>query len=425
MRGRSRWCGGRGARGDGAGCRGALMQRGGGGLAACVHRRFLPTCRPRVRDAGGVLVGAGDNGGDALLRGCPAGPPGARPTAVLLAARADPAGGASAPPAAGAIRSGPSRAATGTAGRRRRGATTRSGRRGSCWTGSWGSAAAAASAPRRGARAGDRGGDHRGRGPAERVDGRHRRGRRRRPCGPAHRHLRGAQAGAAGRRRRRARRGRTAGGHRPRSPERRRCRVLEPADVAGLLPSPAGGRQVHPRGGRGRRRLAAYPGGGVLCTGSAVRGGSGMVRYAGTAADARPRPLARGGGQPRASRARPAGCRPGWWVPASAPTTRPPTCCGTCWPRTCRAGRRGRADPGGQGTRTWSGGAAPHRADPARPRVRADRRARSARTGWAPPVAPPPISAWRCCSRATRPWSRAGRPGLRQPDRHPLAGHRR
>jgi ADP-dependent NAD(P)H-hydrate dehydratase / NAD(P)H-hydrate epimerase len=63
--------------------------------------------------------------------------------------------------------------------------------------------------------------------------------------------------------------------------------VLEAADVAGLLPVPGPADDKYTRGVTGLvAGSAAYPGAGVLATGAAVCGGAGMVRYAGTAADA-------------------------------------------------------------------------------------------------------------------------------------------
>jgi hydroxyethylthiazole kinase-like uncharacterized protein yjeF len=63
-------------------------------------------------------------------------------------------------------------------------------------------------------------------------------------------------------------------------------RVLEPADVAALVPRPGPRDDKYTRGVVGvAAGSSAYPGAGVLCTGSAVHGGAGMVRYAGTAAD--------------------------------------------------------------------------------------------------------------------------------------------
>lgn len=63
-------------------------------------------------------------------------------------------------------------------------------------------------------------------------------------------------------------------------------RVLEWADVRGLVPVPGPEDDKYTRGVVGvAAGSSTYPGAGVLCTGSAVRGGAGMVRYAGTAAD--------------------------------------------------------------------------------------------------------------------------------------------
>jgi ADP-dependent NAD(P)H-hydrate dehydratase / NAD(P)H-hydrate epimerase len=62
-------------------------------------------------------------------------------------------------------------------------------------------------------------------------------------------------------------------------------RALEAPDAAALLPVPGPGDDKYTRGVVGvAAGSATYPGAGVLCTGAAVRGGSGMVRYAGTAA---------------------------------------------------------------------------------------------------------------------------------------------
>jgi ADP-dependent NAD(P)H-hydrate dehydratase / NAD(P)H-hydrate epimerase len=63
--------------------------------------------------------------------------------------------------------------------------------------------------------------------------------------------------------------------------------VLEAADVAGLLPVPDAGDDKYTRGVVGViAGSAAYPGAGVLTTGAAIHGGAGYVRYAGSAADA-------------------------------------------------------------------------------------------------------------------------------------------
>jgi hydroxyethylthiazole kinase-like uncharacterized protein yjeF len=63
--------------------------------------------------------------------------------------------------------------------------------------------------------------------------------------------------------------------------------VLEAADVAALLPVPGAADDKYTRGVVGVvAGSAAYPGAGVLTTGAAVAGGAGFVRYAGSAADA-------------------------------------------------------------------------------------------------------------------------------------------
>jgi hydroxyethylthiazole kinase-like uncharacterized protein yjeF len=63
--------------------------------------------------------------------------------------------------------------------------------------------------------------------------------------------------------------------------------VLEASDVARLLPVPGPLDDKYTRGVVGLvSGSAAYPGAGVLSTGAAISGGAGMVRYAGGAADA-------------------------------------------------------------------------------------------------------------------------------------------
>jgi ADP-dependent NAD(P)H-hydrate dehydratase / NAD(P)H-hydrate epimerase len=63
-------------------------------------------------------------------------------------------------------------------------------------------------------------------------------------------------------------------------------RVLDDADAALLLPRPGPRDDKYTRGVTGvAAGSATYAGAGVLCTGAAVRGGAGMVRYAGTAAE--------------------------------------------------------------------------------------------------------------------------------------------
>ncbi len=63
--------------------------------------------------------------------------------------------------------------------------------------------------------------------------------------------------------------------------------ALQAADVAALLPVPSGNEQKYTRGVVGvRAGSATYPGAAVLCTSGAVTGLAGMVRYQGSAADA-------------------------------------------------------------------------------------------------------------------------------------------
>jgi len=65
-----------------------------------------------------------------------------------------------------------------------------------------------------------------------------------------------------------------------------RLRVLDPADVARLVPRPGPRDDKYTRGVVGvAAGSATYPGAGVLSTGAAVHGGAGMVRYAGGAAE--------------------------------------------------------------------------------------------------------------------------------------------
>jgi len=65
------------------------------------------------------------------------------------------------------------------------------------------------------------------------------------------------------------------------------ARILEAGDLAAILPVPTARDDKYTRGVTGViAGSAGYPGAGVLCTGAAVDGGSGMVRYAGTAVDA-------------------------------------------------------------------------------------------------------------------------------------------
>jgi hydroxyethylthiazole kinase-like uncharacterized protein yjeF len=68
----------------------------------------------------------------------------------------------------------------------------------------------------------------------------------------------------------------------PHLPEGAGVEVLEPADVAALLPHPGAESDKYARGVVGVIAGSdAYPGAAVLCAGGAVRTGAGMVRYAG------------------------------------------------------------------------------------------------------------------------------------------------
>jgi hydroxyethylthiazole kinase-like uncharacterized protein yjeF len=63
--------------------------------------------------------------------------------------------------------------------------------------------------------------------------------------------------------------------------------AFQPDDVAALLPRPGGNAQKYTRGVVGvRAGSSTYPGAAVLCTSGAVSGLAGMVRYQGSAADA-------------------------------------------------------------------------------------------------------------------------------------------
>ena len=65
-----------------------------------------------------------------------------------------------------------------------------------------------------------------------------------------------------------------------------RLRVLDPADVARLVPRPGPRDDKYTRGVVGvAAGSSTYPGAGVLSTGAAVHGSAGMVRYAGGAAE--------------------------------------------------------------------------------------------------------------------------------------------
>ena len=115
------------------------------------------------------------------------------------------------------------------------------------------------------------------------------------------------------------------------------AQVPEAADVAARWPVPGPADDKYTQGVVGvAAGSAIYPGAAVLAAGAAVLATSGMVRYAGTAADGRARALARGG---RHRDVDGAGRVQAWTVgPGSAPTTPgAPRCSPPYWPTTCRS----------------------------------------------------------------------------------------
>jgi hydroxyethylthiazole kinase-like uncharacterized protein yjeF len=145
---------------------------------------------------------------------------------------------------------------------------------------------------------------------------------------------------------------------------------LTDADAAAALEPPSAGDDKYSQGVVGVvAGSAAYPGAGVLCTGAALRTRPGLVRYAGSAADGvraawpevivtagRPSDAGRAGRGHRRRRPRRAG--------RGARHRRP------------RAGRRRRPHPAGSRARAGAPAVRSHGAHPARPRVRALRHPR-------------------------------------------------
>ena len=202
-------------------------------------------------------------------------------------------------------------------------------------------------------------------------------------------------------------------------PDRPPVEVLQADDVAALLPRPARGvGQVPPR-----RRSASwpaprqYPGAAVLCAGGALRGGAGMVRYVGRrrgrrrwcgpagrrwwSATGRVQAWVVGSGWRRRRRAD--GCAGGW--PTACRSSSTPTRCTPFAahrapvraPRPAHAARR-RARPAAR----------------RRPRTDVEARRLAAR-----PARRPASSAPWCCSRARPRWSPAPDGRVRvEPDRH-------
>ena len=173
------------------------------------------------------------------------------------------------------------------------------------------------------------------------------------------------------------------------------------ADVAARLPVPSASDDKYSQGVVGIvAGSATYPGAAVLCTGAALRTRPGLVRYAGTAADgvraAWPEAIVTDGRPADAGRVQAWVVGPGMGTDDDArerarrgPGHRPPR------PR----GRR-RADPAGRGT---GPGPRPHRARPSSRRTTASsrgserERTTSVPTAWARPAASPPTSAAPSC----------------------------
>ena len=371
---------------------GTLMRRAAFGLARHARRMLGRTAGRRV----GLLVGAGDNGGDALWAGVELRRRGAGVTAVLLdPARAHPAGLAAFRRAGGRT-SRPGRRRARRAHRRR--PRARRHRRDLA-------AGAGCATPRpagRGGRAG-RGADPRRR-PAQRRRHRHRRGRRRGGHGHRDGHVRRPQARATSSRRHRCGPVHVVDiGLGPYLPDAARARARPPPTwpgagrgpgrrttstarawsgvAAGSDDLPRRRRARHGRGGAGHQRHGALRGLGA-------RGGARPLARGGHRADrrgGRPHPGVGGRAGHRHRRRRAARCSPRarprtcrWW---STPTASP------CWPTTTSCARRVRGRP----------------CSPRTPGSSRGSRARSAPTGSPPPAAPPPSWASPCCSRATPP----------------------
>ena len=362
----------------------ARRDRPGDGLPA-------PARQPRTADGSTLLVGTGNNGGDALFAGAALAGRGARVTAVLLdAGRAHPAGLAALRRAGGRVVD----AGAGDTGLDRADLVID----GMLGIGGRGGLRPDAAALARAAAEGagitvavdvpsgvdaDTGA----------VDGRG-------LPGHAHRDLRRGQARPGRRRGPRPRRAGAPGRHRPgpapaagdgRPVHRRRRRR------AGC-PLPSAGDDKYSQGVVGIvAGSATYPGPAVLCTGAALRTRPGLVRYAGTAADgvraAWPEAIVTDGRPCDAGRVQ------AWVVgPGDGHGRRRPRRAGRgAGHRPPGARRRRRAHPAGRGP---GPGPRPHGADPAhpaRPRVRPVRDRASAPTAWARPAGSPPTWAAPSC----------------------------
>ena len=271
------------------------------------------------------------------------------------------------------------------------------------------------------------GGDRRRRRP-QRHRRRHRRGRGHRLPGHAHRHLRRGQArpgGGGGPRVRRARCTSSTSGS-ARTCRRPTAFRLTDADVAARLALPSAGDDKYSQGVVGIvAGSATYPGAGVLCTGAALRTRPGLVRYAGTAADgvraAWPEAIVTDGRPADAGRVQA-------WVVGPRHghrRRRPQRARRGAGHRSAGDRRRRRADDAGEGAGPGPRPDRGHRADAARPRVRAVRRPSRRRPGRRGPPAGRRAGLRRPAQGRRHRRGRTRRHGVRQRHGHPLAGHRR
>ena len=280
---------------------GALMQRAAAGLAYAVIDLLGSAYGRRVL----LLVGSGDNGGDALYAGALLARRGAQVEAWLLSDRAHEGGVA-------ALRAAGGRVVRSRAPGDPRGADPR------WWsTGSSGSAGGRAAGPSAQAalaavagRPGGRGGH------PERRRRRHRRARRAARDGRRDRHLRHPQGRAPGRPGRRGRAARSTSSTSASTCPSRAVEALQPEDVAALLPRPAPDAQKYTRGVVGVRAGSRAVPRRRRCSASPARA-AGWAAWSGTSGPPRS-PTGSATPIPRSS-AR-AGCRPGWSAPAAAST---------------------------------------------------------------------------------------------------------
>ena len=203
--------------------------------------------------------------------------------------------------------------------------------------------------------------------------------------------------------------------------------VLEAGDVAALLPAPTAADDKYTRGVVGVLAGSdAYPGAGVLATGAAIHGGAGMVRYAGTAADAirasYPEVVVQPGGSPGQLHVQAWTAGPGIGTDDAAHHLLGSVLDDDVPVIVDADGITLVAqdpDAGPQPPRA-------HRAHAPRRRVRAARRRRAGpRPARRRPRGGAGLRRRRPAQGRRHHRRRPGRPGLGQPHRHPLAGHRR